>query len=454
MENNDAASLCPSFTKPAIPLLFLAVIAGGLIGIIGAFFQNVISWLSNQRISLIVSYFKDPLIAYSMMFIVSGGIALIGYYLVKRFAPETSGSGVQEIEGALEQLRPVRWKRVLPVKFLGGLSCLASGMILGREGPTIQIGANISECLSDFFKVRVAHYRHSLLATGAAAGLTTAFNAPLAGVFLIIEEMQAPFQYTVVSISTVLTGVISATITYRCINGSAAVLLIGQYSDAPQNTLWLYLLLGLFAAIIGVLYNAFLLWLQTKFQQYQGNKISRFMFTGLVIGGFCGVLTLIQPQIVNDGFNVIHDIANKYFSFQILFYFFIARFVLGIICYTSGAPGGIFSPTLGLGALFGALFGHIILGLFPAYSIEVGIFIIVGMGALFSSTIQAPLTGIFLILEMTMNYQLAMPLLIACVTACIVAKLLGGRPLYAVLLERTLAKENKVALAKNQVSKQ
>lgn len=442
MNNNGAVNIpLSAFTKPSVPLLLVAALAGAIVGLIGAFFQNAIAWLADRRLDFVASYFQDSTSAYLAMFAISALMALFAYYLVRRFAPEASGSGVQEIEGALAKLRPVRWRRVLPVKFFGGLGALASGMILGREGPTIQIGANISQCLADVFRIKIDHFRHSLLATGAAAGLTTAFNAPLSGIFLIVEEMQERFQYTAASISAVLTGVIAATVAYRCVNGSAAVLFIGQYADAPLNTLWLYLLLGFCAAVAGVIFNAFLLWLQARLQRHQHNKMSRFLLTGAVIGGICGVLTLIQPQIVNDGFNVVHDIAKQHFVFETLFYFFIARFLLGITCYVSGAPGGIFSPMLGLGALLGALFGHIVPSIFPAYSIEAGLFIIVGMGALFSATIQAPLTGIVLILEMTMNYQLAMPLLIACVSATIIAKLLGGRPLYAVLLEKTLERQ-------------
>lgn len=442
MKNNDTdKSLVTLFRKPSAVILFLAACVGAIIGVIGGFFQNAILWLTRQRIDFVVSHFKDAIFIYLVMFAISGLMALLGYYLVKRFAPEASGSGVQEIEGALAELRPVRWKRVLPVKFFGGLGTLASGMILGREGPTIQIGANLGECFSDLFKIQIKHYRHSLLAAGAAAGLTTAFNAPLSGIFLVIEEMHARFQYTVTSISTVLTSVICATISYRYMNGNAPALFIGQYTHAPLSTLWLYLLLGVLAAIVGVLFNAFLLWLQTKFQRHQKNKTSRFIITGALIGGLCGVLTLVQPQIVSDGFNVVHDIASKHFAFQVLFYFFIARFFLSIVCYISGAPGGIFSPMLGLGALLGALFGHLVLSFFPAYSIELGLFIIIGMGALFSATIQAPLTGVILIMEMTMNYQLGMPLLIACVSASVIAKLLGGRPLYSMLLEKTLAAE-------------
>lgn len=429
------------FSKPSVVLLVLAAILGAVTGVIGALFQNLIAWVTTLRVELVMSYFNHFLwMIFFGLFMVSAAMAALSYYLVKRFAPEASGSGVQEIEGALSEKLPVRWKHVLPVKFFGGVMALASGMILGREGPTIQIGANLGECLSDFFKVKISHFRHSLLATGAAAGLATAFNAPLAGGVLIIEEMNASFRYTVASISSVLTGIVTAIIAYRALNGGEAVLFIGHFTDVPLTSLWICLLLGIMAGILGMLFNALLLWLQSTLQSYQKNKMSRFLLVGVIISGVCGVLTMIQPQIVSDGFNVVHDIVTTHFSFGMLLYFFIARFILSIMCYISGAPGGIFSPLLGLGALFGILFGLLCISVLPDQSIDIGIFIILGMGALFSATIQAPLTGTILIIEMTMNYQLALPLLVVCGSASIIAKLLGGRPLYSVLLERVLAK--------------
>ncbi len=108
---------------------------------------------------------------------ISALLAMLGYYLVKRFSPESGGSGIPEIEGALQDLRPVRWWRVIPVKFIGGLGTLGSGMVLGREGPTVQLGANLSQMFYDLFRLKDNESRHTLLASGAAAGLSTAFNA-------------------------------------------------------------------------------------------------------------------------------------------------------------------------------------------------------------------------------------------------------------------------------------
>ena len=125
------------------------------------------------------SLFSPPLFAIT-------GIS-IALYLVRKFAPEASGSGVQEIEGALDGLRPMRWKRVLPIKFIASLFSLGSGLLLGREGPTIQLGENIGDMIKDTFGKSDIESK-SLMSTGAAAGLASAFNAPFVGIIFVIEE--------------------------------------------------------------------------------------------------------------------------------------------------------------------------------------------------------------------------------------------------------------------------
>ncbi len=144
-----------------------------------------------------------------------------GYYLVRRFAPEAGGSGIPEIEGALEELRPVRWWRVIPVKFIGGMGTLGAGMVLGREGPTVQMGGNVGRMVLDVLRIRGAEARHTLLATGAAAGLSAAFNAPLAGILFIIEEMRPQFRYNLISIKAVFIGVIMSSVVFQLFNGQA-----------------------------------------------------------------------------------------------------------------------------------------------------------------------------------------------------------------------------------------
>ena len=313
----------------------------------------------------------------------------------------------------------------------------------------MQLGANISQMFYDLFRLKDNESRHTLLAAGAAAGLSTAFNAPLAGILFIIEEMRPQFKYSLISIKAVFIGAVSATIVFRLINGEAAVLNIGQFSSAPMETLWLYLILGMLFGIVGIGFNRFLLYLQSLFLAFYQNKVSRFVLMGGLIGGSCGAIGVFAPEVVGGGYSVIHQMVANSFTITMLMVFFALRFLTSTISFSSGAPGGIFSPLLALGTLFGGIYGYAALELFPNYSIEVGTFAIAGMGALFAATVRAPLTGIVLVLEMTNNYQLILPMIITCIGATMVAQFLGGRPLYSVLLEKTLERSEKQAAASN-----
>ncbi|WP_272521437.1 H(+)/Cl(-) exchange transporter ClcA [Providencia sp. PROV202] len=435
--------------KTPLKVLVLAAIIGAVVGLIGSLFMLGTEWVSNMRIASVNQYVTNKWLVIPAMFVASALLAMLGYYLVKRFSPEAGGSGIPEIEGALQDLRPVRWWRVIPVKFIGGLGTLGSGMVLGREGPTVQLGANISQMFYDLFRLKDNESRHTLLAAGAAAGLSTAFNAPLAGILFIIEEMRPQFKYSLISIKAVFIGAVSATIVFRLINGEAAVLNIGQFSSAPMETLWLYLILGMLFGIVGIGFNRFLLYLQSLFLAFYQNKVSRFVLMGGLIGGSCGAIGVFAPEVVGGGYSVIHQMVANSFTITMLMVFFALRFLTSTISFSSGAPGGIFSPLLALGTLFGGIYGYAALELFPHYSIEVGTFAIAGMGALFAATVRAPLTGIVLVLEMTNNYQLILPMIITCIGATMVAQFLGGRPLYSVLLEKTLERSEKQAATSN-----
>ncbi|MDW2020375.1 chloride channel protein, partial [Vibrio sp. 704] len=170
---------------------------------------------------------------------ISALLAFVGYFLVHRFAPEAAGSGIPEIEGAMDNIRPVRWWRVLPVKFFGGMGALGSGMVLGREGPTVQMGGAVGRMVTDIFRVKDDDTRHSLLASGAAGGLAAAFNAPLAGIMFVVEEMRPQFRYSLISIRAVIISAIMANIVFRAINGQDAVITMPQYQSPALQTLWL-----------------------------------------------------------------------------------------------------------------------------------------------------------------------------------------------------------------------
>lgn len=438
--------------KTPVAILFLAALVGILTGLVAVAFDKAVNWVIDQRLSGLANLGEPGLLYGVCAFFASAFLAAIGYFLVRRFAPEAGGSGIPEIEGALEELRPVRWWRVLPVKFFGGLGALGSGMVLGREGPTVQIGGNLGRMCLDIFRIRSSESRHTILATGAAAGLSAAFNAPLAGILFIIEEMRPQFRYSLISIKAVFVGVIMSSIVFRLLIGNEAIINIGVLKDAPTQTLWLYLVLGIIFGGCGVAFNRLIFAMQDLFQKLHKGRITRWVIGGALLGGLCGVLGMVVPQAVNGGISLIPDFSAGNYTAMALFLLFALRVVITLACFASGAPGGIFAPMLTLGTLFGTCFGQICAVLFPHYQLEAATFAVAGMGALFAASVRAPLTGIVLVLEMTNNYQLILPMIITCLGATLAAQFFGGTPLYSSLLARTLAKEQKIdpdAVVKN-----
>ncbi|MBN3180343.1 H(+)/Cl(-) exchange transporter ClcA [Pectobacterium brasiliense] len=424
---------------PAL-ILLLAAIVGTLTGLVGVAFERTVNWVIQQRMALL-AHFPESGVSWLVAAAVSAVLAMWGYFLVRRFAPEAGGSGIPEIEGALEELRPVRWWCVLPVKFFGGIGTLGSGMVLGREGPTVQLGGNIGGMVADMLPKRQQDGRHSLLATGAAAGLSAAFNAPLAGILFIIEEMRPQFRYSLISIKAVFIGVIMSSIVFRFFNGEQAVIDVGQLPSAPLKTLWLYLVLGIIFGVVGVVFNALVLRTQALFLAFHGKRMSRFLLVGALAGGLCGVLSVVFHEATGGGFTLIPLAAAEHYSISMLFGIFMIRVFMTLLCFGSGAPGGIFAPMLALGTLLGAAFGMAASQLFPDYAIGASTFAVAGMGALFAASVRAPLTGIVLVLEMTDNYQLILPMIVTCLGATLLAQFLGGKPLYSSILARTLQRQ-------------
>ncbi|GME41826.1 MULTISPECIES: H(+)/Cl(-) exchange transporter ClcA [unclassified Pantoea] len=428
--------------KTPLAMLFCAA----LVGLAGVAFARAVEAIQQWRADTLIPAQFQGWMLYAAAFAISALLAMLGYFLVRRFAPEAGGSGIPEIEGALEELRPVRWWRVIPVKFFGGMGTLGAGMVLGREGPTVQLGGNIGRMVIDVLGMRSNEARHTLLATGAAAGLAAAFNAPLAGILFIIEEMRPQFRYSLISIKAVFTGVIMASIVFRCFNGEQAVISVGKLADAPVQTLWMYLVLGMIIGMVGVLFNRLIFITQDFFARFYAGKTARMVLAGALLGGGCGILALLFAPGAGGGSELIPQAVHGVFPFTLLLLIFMVRLVTTLLCFGSGAPGGIFAPMLALGTLLGTAFGVAMTELFPFYHLDAGTFAIAGMGALFAASVRAPLTGIVLVLEMTDNYQLILPMIITCLGATLLAQFLGGKPLYSSILARTLARQAEATL--------
>ena len=196
----------------------LACVTGILTGIVGSYFHLIINILISWPDKL-GAYISGTLLVVSVA-LITMLCTVLAAFVIRRFAPEAGGSGVQEIEGAMEGLRVVHWRRVLPIKFTMGILSIASGLVLGREGPTIHIGASLGAAINEFFKNSIPE-RRGLLAAGAAAGLACAFNAPLAAVLFIIEETHRQFPYTFRTYMGVIAAALLSTVMTQIIGGTA-----------------------------------------------------------------------------------------------------------------------------------------------------------------------------------------------------------------------------------------
>lgn len=420
-----------------VRLLINAFFIGLVAGAVGAFFRYVLSYVEDYRNMLYAKASSHGIIGWFTAIVLAIMCITVALFLVRKFAPETSGSGVQEIEGALDDVRPMRWKRVLPVKFFASLFSLGSGLLLGREGPTIQLGANVGKMIKDIFNQPDTE-NNPLVSAGAAAGLASAFNAPFAGIIFVIEEMHDHFKFNFYSVAAIMIGSATSDFVVRALISPAPVIDMTVYSSPNLSALWLFIVLGLFFSVIGYIYNKLLIFSLDFFQIKLRLPI---IAMGLITGVIIATVGIFFPGMIGGGYDVISKVLAHSYTLSFLAILFLARFVLSIFSYSTGVPGGIFAPLLTLGVLFGMFFGSVSQYYFPNLVSNIGVFAIAGMAAIFSSTVIAPLTGLVLAVEMTANYEMILPLIVTTATAAVFTRLMGNKPIYTTLLERTLALE-------------
>lgn len=415
--------------------LFYALIIGLIVGLVGGFFRIILSYIESFRDILYHHAEHSGFMSWlwPILFAVIG--ISIALFLVRKYAPEASGSGVQEIEGALDGLRPMRWKRVLPIKFIASLFSLGSGLLLGREGPTIQLGANIGQMVKDILGLSDIE-KNSLVSAGAAAGLASAFNAPFAGIIFVIEEMHGHFKFNFYSLASIMIGAGTSDFIVRMMVGSKPIIQMTVFPSPNIYGLWLFICLGLLCSIVGLFYNKLLI-LSLDFFEFS-SKIP-VIYTGIFVGVIIAIIGIFSPDMIGGGYDTIAKVLDHSFTLSFLLFLFAARMLLSLFSYSFGVPGGIFLPMLTLGVILGMLFGVSMQHFFPQLISNPGVYTIAGMAGIFAATVRAPLTGLVLAVEMTSNYELILPLIITTVTASVLTSFLGNKPIYSTLLKRTLA---------------
>lgn len=407
------------------------LIVGGFAGLIvllyrislnyaGIWMNQVLNWIRGNPVRIFVWFF------------ILVGMAFITGFLVK-WEPMISGSGIPQLEGEMTGKLDQRWYRIIPAKFIGGFLGMFAGLALGREGPSIQLGAMAGKGVSRALK-RGKTEEKFLLTCGASAGLSAAFHAPLAGVMFAMEEVHKNF--SVVVFISAMTASVTADYITSSVLGMEPVFQFQIVGNLPSQYYWMLVILGVVLGLMGIFYNWFTLLSQSLYKRARlKHPITKAMIPFLL----AGIVGLVVPQILGSGHAMIETLTDGQMVLSMIVVLFLLRFLFSGISFGSGVPGGIFFPMLVLGAYIGGVFGYICrdyLGLPAEY---VNNFVLLAMAGFFTAVVRAPLTGIILIFELTGSLSQMLSLSVITIVSYIVSLLMGAEPIYESLLERILA---------------
>ena len=382
-------------------------------------------------------------------------MVLIGIFLARviKFDGQIAGSGVPQIKamlmGQAQMFKPLR---LLALKFLSTILTICAGMSLGRAGISVQFGA----CIGDFFSNKSHIEDEILLTAGASAGLAAVFNAPLAGVIFCLEDLHKKFTPEI--LVATLTASVSASSVVKLVFGVRPIFetitaepmkipeilkvptleIFAEMSAEPLQILLCFMALGICLGILGVIFNKAIL---ASLDVYDNLKIfgsRRFLIPTLLIIP----IGLNLPQILGCGNVLVDELLSAEFDLKMTLILFAGKFLFTLICFGTGAPGGVFLPLMTLGALGGNIFAEIgiRLGFFSADLIT--LLIIFGMTAMFAAVVKAPVTGCLLMMEITGQFSYLLTLMIVSGAAFMTADLLGGEPIFSALMNRSNSKKN------------
>ncbi|MEG0295614.1 MAG: ClC family H(+)/Cl(-) exchange transporter [Clostridium sp.] len=363
-------------------------------------------------------------------------LAIMGYTVGKLIdkEPFISGSGIPQVKGVMGGYIQNRPMPIIINKFIGGTLSVLSGLSLGREGPSVQLGACTADVISKKFNSTRLE-RRLLLSSGASAGLSAAFNAPLSGIMFSLEEIYKYFSPLVI-LSTMVAA-ISADFIAKQFFGLKPVFDFGETVPIHLKNYWILIILGVLLGGLGAFYNWFTLKTQDLYEKIKLKTPIKMIIPFLL----AGVMGLIFPVVLGGGHSVIEELTLNS-TLGLLCAILIAKFLFSMASFGSGAPGGIFFPLLIIGGSIGAVFGYISINYLGVEAQFFNNFIILSMAGYFTAIVRAPITGVILITEMTGSFSHLLSLTIVSITSYIVADYLKSLPIYDSLLERLLKKNN------------
>lgn len=364
-------------------------------------------------------------------FTLAGLSVALSAFLTLRFFPETGGSGIPWLKVRLFVYGGIMSGKLAVAKFVTSILSLISGFSLGREGPTVSICGGFGSWIGQIFSLSKRKVR-SLVAIGSAGGLAAAFNTPIAAVIFTMEEIVGDLNTKILG-SIVISSVMSSIIaTY--LHGNEPIFGAITYQWNEPKELVIYLAVGVVAAFLGPI------WIKTitKLRSFglKSRRTKKF-FIIVAVFLFMAGISLIRPEVLGVGHATMNSILMNYLvDWKILLLLLVLKFFATSFCYASGVSGGLFMPTLFIGACLGGLIGALGQEAFPTWNLSVGAFAIVGMGAYFGSVMRTPFTSVLMVFEMTRDYNIIIPLMVANFTALIISSKLLKGSIYENILEQ------------------
>lgn len=417
--------------------IFRLTFQGVLVGLFSGLMVCLYRWLLAGSEQVLRNYLKiiNGNIIYIVLFFITLAIFGILIDLIIKWERDSAGSGIPQVYAEVKGHMEANWLKVLVSKITAGVITALGGLSLGPEGPSVQIGGMAGKGIAKIFNGSKTDELRLIL-VGSAVGITAAFNAPLAGVIFVFEEINHGFDKTLVFIA--LVAAIVSDFVSKVIFGQMPILHFPVY-NIPLMDYWLLIILGIFIGLLGYVYNVGMV----KSSDFIAGLRIPSWFKFVLVFMVSGVVALTIPQI-SDGGHFMLDMFNVAIpSLGVLVLLLVLKYLFSMFSFSSGAPGGIFLPILVLGAYIGAVFGRIVVPMFGFEEVLIYKFIVISMAGFFAATVRSPITGIVLLAEMSGSTESLVAMVIVSLIAYVVPTLLGNEPIYESLYDRLLLSKNR-----------
>ena len=417
--------------------IFRLTVQGALVGIFAGLMVCLYRFLLAGSESVLRNYLSviHGNVLYIILFFIA--LAVMGLLIdyITKWEKDSAGSGIPQIYAEVKGHMEANWIKVLVSKIVAGVLTALGGLSLGPEGPSVQIGGMAGKGIARLFKGSKTEELRLIL-VGSAVGITAAFNAPLAGVLFVFEEINHGFDKTLVFIA--LVAAIVSDFISKVIFGQGPILSFPIY-DIPLTDYWVLIVLGLFIGLLGYVYNVGMIKSSDVVAKLRIPSWLKFVLVFMV----SGVVALTIPEI-SDGGHFMMDMLNVAVpSLGVLVILLLMKYLFSLFSFSSGAPGGIFLPILVLGAYIGAVFGSVTIPALGMHQDLIYRFIVISMAGFFAATVRSPITGIVLLAEMSGSTESLVAMVIVSLIAYVVPTLLGNEPIYESLYDRLLLNKNR-----------